>query len=209
MSSTEAVEAPTLELIKSLQSKPYLQGFHLVGGTALALYLGHRKSIDIDLFSNFDFDSSELLEQIHQDFSYQLFHTASNTLKGCIGNINVDILAHRYKVIVEPNVIQGIRLLSERDIIAMKLNAISTSGQRSKDFIDIFYLLNKFNIRQMLDFYTEKYNQQNVAFILKSLIYFDDVDLADWPVLIENPKLKWVDVKKRIEKDVLDYVRNA
>ena len=39
------------------------------------------------------------------------------------------------------------------------------------------------------------------------LIYFDDVDLADWPVLIENPKLRWVDVKKRIAKEVMEYCR--
>ena len=203
------VEAPILELIRSLQGKSYLQGFHLVGGTALALHLGHRKSVDIDLFSNFSFDASGLLEKIHQDFSYQLFYTASNTLKGCIENINVDILAHRYQLIAAPYMVQGVMLLSVPDIIAMKLNAISTSGQRSKDFIDIYYLLNEYKLRKMLEFYQEKYSQENVSFLLKSLIYFDDVDLADWPVLIKNPKLKWVDVKKRIEKVVLDYARRT
>ena len=54
----EAVDTPTLELIKSLQDKEYLNGFYLVGGTALAMQLGHRKSIDIDLFSNFSFDTA-------------------------------------------------------------------------------------------------------------------------------------------------------
>lgn len=209
MLQTNAIDAPTLELIKSLQSKSYLQGFYLVGGTALALHLNHRKSIDIDLFSNFGFDASELLENIHQDFSYQLFYTASNTLKGCIGNINVDILAHRYKLIAEPEAIHGVKRLSLPDIIAMKLNAISTSGQRSKDFIDIYYLLKKYNLKKMVEFYQLKYNQQNAAFVLKSLVYFDDVDLADWPVLIENPRLKWAEVKKRIEKVVTDYARSV
>jgi len=178
-----------LDLIKNLQAKTYLQRFYLVGGTALAMHLGHRKSIDIDLFSNFGFDGSVLLEKIHQDFSYQLFYSAQNTLKGHIDNINVDILAHRYKLIAEPEMILGVKLASLPDIIAMKLNAISTSGQRSKDFIDIYYLLEKFNLSSMLEFYQEKYDQQNNAFVLKSLIYFDDVDHADWPVLIENPKL--------------------
>jgi len=207
MLPVKAVETPTLELIKSLQSKTYLQGFYLVGGTALALSLGHRKSIDIDLFSNFDFDAAGLLEQMHLDFSYQLFLTSSNTLKGSIGNINVDILAHRYQLIAEPEMIHGVALLSMPDIIAMKLNAISTSGQRSKDFIDIFYFLNNYDLGSMLGFYQKKYKQKNVGHILKSLIYFDDVDLASWPDLIENPKLKWVDVKKRIEKVVLEYSR--
>jgi hypothetical protein len=209
MSTVTAVEAPTLELIKSLQSRTYLKGFYLVGGTALALHLGHRKSADIDLFSNFGFDASDLLEQIHQDFSYKLHFTSSNTLKGSIDSVNVDLLAHRYDLIAEPEMVHGVTLLSIPDIIAMKLNAISTSGQRSKDFIDIYYLLNKYNLGRMLEFYQKKYDQQNVAFIIKSLVYFEEVDLADWPVLIENPKLKWVDVKKRIEKAVIEYSRMA
>lgn len=208
MLSTQAVEASTLELIKSLQSKPYLKDFHLVGGTALALYLGHRKSIDIDLFSNFDFDASAMLEQIHQDFSYQLLFTSSNTLKGSINNVNVDILAHRYKLIAEPIDVEGISILSAPDIIAMKLNAISTSGQRSKDFIDIFYLLGNYDLKSMLEYYQKKYNQQNVSFILKSLIYFEDVDLSDWPVLVLNPKLKWSAVKNKLEDTVREYIQN-
>jgi hypothetical protein len=60
----------------------------------------------------------------------------------------------------------------------------------------------------MLEFYQNKYDQKNVAFILKSLIYFEDVDLSDWPVLIKHPGLKWSEVRNRIEKVVLEYVKN-
>lgn len=206
MSHNKAVEKPTLELIISLQAKPYLGNFYLAGGTALALYLGHRKSVDIDLYSNVDFDAAGLIESLHQDFTYDLFFTASNTLKGTIENIKVDILAHRYNLLLSPQLIEGVTVLSEPDIIAMKLNAISTSGQRSKDFVDIFYLLPKYGLGEMLGFYREKYKQQNDTFILKSLIWFNDVDLADWPVIIDNPGLKWPAVKKRIEKAVLHYI---
>jgi hypothetical protein len=209
MSSSKAVEAPTLELIRSLQSKSYLQGFYLVGGTALALYLGHRKSVDIDLFSNFSFDTSGLLEQIHQDFQYHLFYTASNTLKGSITSINLDILAHRYQLIGEPETIQGVKVMSVPDIAAMKLNAVSMSGQRSKDFIDVYYLLQQYRLEELLAFYKKKYNQDNDSHILKSLIYFDEVDLADWPVLIKNPALKWINIKTFIEKAVLNYAGHA
>ncbi|GAI81086.1 unnamed protein product, partial [marine sediment metagenome] len=175
-----AIETSTLELIKKLHSKEYLQGFYLVGGTALALKMGYRKSVDIDLFSNFNFDSSQMLENIHQDFPFQLYYSAPNTLKGSIDDVKVDILAHRYKYIEEQQILKGIFLLSIQDIIAMKLNAIITSGQRSKDFIDIYYLLNDFDLAGMLSFYKNKYNQQNETIVLKSLIYFDDVDLSDW-----------------------------
>lgn len=103
----------------------------------------------------------------------------------------------------------NINILSEQDIIAMKLNAISTSGQRIKDFIDIFYLLNKYDLKLMLDFYLKKYNQKSDLLILKSLIYFEDVDESEWPVLIKDPALKWKDVKRKIQKTVLDHTRSV
>ena len=177
----------------------------------MALYLGHRTSIDIDLFSNFNFDTAQLIELIQQDYPLQLYSTASNTLKGRIENVNVDIIAHRYPYLNEPSDIDGIRILSEPDIIAMKLNAISVSGQRSKDFIDIYFVLeeHRFSIADMLKFYRMKYSQAGDMHVLKSLIYFDDVDLSDWPVLIRKPNLKWNDVCKKIEKEVLLYLNES
>jgi hypothetical protein len=197
---SEAVDNSTLGLLSSLQSKDYLKGFYLAGGTALALYLGHRKSVDIDLFSNFGFDVARMLENINQDFPFQLFYSSPNTLKGAIGNIKTDIIAHRYPYFKEPVIWDNLFILSEEDIIAMKLNEILTSGQRIKDFIDIYYLLDKYDINNILRFYKTKYNQENDGLVLKSLIYFDDVDTSDWPILIKDPDLKWGGIKKRIEK---------
>ncbi len=73
----EAVDASTLDLLKSLQSKQYLKGFNLTGGTALALYYGHRKSVDIDLFSDFSFDTSVILENLVQDFDFSILFLCS------------------------------------------------------------------------------------------------------------------------------------
>jgi hypothetical protein len=201
------VEHQTLELIKALQDKEYLKGFYLVGGTALALHLGHRKSIDIDLFTNIAFDAAGLLENIHQDFDYQISFAAGNTLKGSINNIKVDFLAHRYPYLNPFNSLSGIHALSLPDITAMKLNAIATSGQRAKDFIDIYYLSELFTMEDMLSFFKAKYNQDNETFLLKSLIYFDEVDLSDWPVLLKDQNLKWNNVKKKLTSFVLEYTR--
>src|SRR5450759_1856330 len=209
MLQTQTIDPATLELIKSLQSRDYLKGFNLVRGTALALYLGHRSSIDIDLFSNFDFDVATTIELIQQDFSLQIYQTARNTIKGSIENINVDIIAHKYPLLNKPTEIDGIRLLSEPDIIAMKLNAISVSGQRSKDFIDIFFAMenDRYLIADMLKFYQTKYNQSGEMHVLKSLIYFDDVDLSDWPVLLKKPGLKWSEVCTKINRKVLLFMK--
>jgi len=203
----EAVNASTLGLLKSLQQKEYLKGFCLAGGTALALYNGHRRSDVIDLFSDFSFDSSQMLENLRQDFDFALLFSAPNTLKGAIGNIKVDIIAHRYHLINDPVLEDNINILSEPDIIAMKLNAISTSGQRVKDFIDIYYLLERYDLPSMLGYYQTKYCQKNDLLLLKSLIYFDDVEESDWPVMVRDPDLKWKDVKRKIQKKVIAFSR--
>ena len=137
----ETISPNTLELLIRLQQKEYLKGFYLVGGTSLALQIGHRTSIDIDLFSDYSFDTGQLLENLNADFGFNLFFSATNTLKGSINGVQVYILAHRYPYVSPPVILDDIAMLSTEDIIAMKLNAISISGQRVKDFIDIYSLL--------------------------------------------------------------------
>ena len=72
------------------------------------------------------------------------------------------------------------------------------NSERVKDFIDLYYLLDKYSVAEMIAFYEKKYPQYNETNVLKSITWFDDVDLSDWPVLLENPKLKWETVKERI-----------
>ncbi len=203
----EAVDTPTLELLKSLQSKEYLKGFNLAGGTALALYNGHRRSVDIDLFSDFSFDTGQMLENLDQDFAFSLLFSAPNTLRGTINDIEVDIIAHRYPLINNPLTEDNINILSEPDIAAMKLNAIATSGQRIKDFADIYYLLGKYDLKTLLGFYLEKYDQKSDLLVLKSLIYFEDLEESEFPVLLKDPGLKWKDIKRKIEETVIDFSR--
>jgi len=203
----ETISPHTLELLIQLQQKEYLKGFYLVGGTALALQIGHRTSVDIDLFSDFSFDAAYVLENLSADFDFKLFFSATNTLKGSIQGVQVDILAHRYPYICSPQMIENIAMVSVEDIIAMKLNAISISGQRIKDFIDIFYLLKSYSIDTMIRFYKTKYTTFNEVNVLKSLVWFEDIDHSDMPVLLENPKLKWSEVSAKIRKETQKYLR--
>jgi hypothetical protein len=107
MLSPNAVTPEILGLIKSLQKKVYLKDFYLAGGTALALYWGHLKSIDIDLFCETSFNAASLLEEIQQESIFDIFLTSSNTLTGSINSIKVDFLAHRYPNIESPVVLDG------------------------------------------------------------------------------------------------------
>lgn len=203
----ETVDKDTLDLLTKLQQKEYLKGFHLVGGTSLSLRIGHRKSDVIDIFSNLEFDERALLENLTFDFPFRLFYSSKNTLKGGIGNVKIDILARRYPLINEPEVIEGISMLSIQDVIAMKINAITTSGQRVKDFIDIYFLLEKYSIGEMGSFYSKKYSQYNEVNVLKSLTWFEDIDMSDWPLILKDPGLDIGMVKKRIVSETNRYIK--
>ncbi len=80
----ETVNPGTLELLIHLQKKNYLKGFYLVGGTALALQIGHRKSIDIDLFSDFEFDTLQILENLSADFNLNFFSQQATHSKAAL-----------------------------------------------------------------------------------------------------------------------------
>jgi len=201
----ETIDHNTWELLISLQRLSHLKGFWLAGGSSLALQIGHRKSDDIDLFSMEPFDNQEMLEFLEEEFQFHLDFSATNTLRGSINNIKVDILAHKYPLVSKVVEEDGILLYSKEDIAAMKLNAIAGNGTRSKDFIDIYFLLKYFSLSQIIGFYSSKYKLRNEMHVLKSLVYFNDVDLNDWPILVLEQDLTFGKVKKRITAHVKNY----
>ena len=92
MLQSQTVESNTLELLKSLMQKEYLDSFVLVGGTALALQLGNRESIDLDLFSNTDFASNDLLTSLLKDYQIVVNNQLSQTLITTINHVKVDFI---------------------------------------------------------------------------------------------------------------------
>ena len=196
------VNPATLKLIQQLQALPELGEFYLVGGTALALQLGHRNSIDIDLFTKNDFTPEWLMKFLGQDFSIQSSFATKNTLLSIINDIKVDFICHAYPLVLPPITEEGITFLSLQDIAAMKMNAISNSGKRLKDFIDVYFLLEHFSLHEMIEFYTLKYPRFNPLIPLKAINYFDDIDPAIDPPKLRS-KLPLSKIKKRIQDSVL------
>ena len=126
----ETVEPRTLELLKQLQAEPLLQSFNLVGDTALALRIGHRKSIDLDLFTTEDFDLEQLKSMLVQRYGLKVSYERNQTLKGFIDGVMIVCIRFNYPHIQSPDIIDGSRLESVPDIIAMKLSALAQNGTR-------------------------------------------------------------------------------
>ncbi len=178
--------------MERLQKDENLDSFFLVGGTALALQIGHRYSIDLDFFCLTAFDTEEVAFYL-SGYNFQVTAVAKNSLLGVIDGVKTDFIAHRYPLVEPLTIIDGIQMASLLDIGAMKLNAIVHSGQRLKDFIDIFCLLEVFPLNELLIAYQKKYANANTLIALKGLTYFDDLDLnLDRPIM-----------KREIKMDVL------
>lgn len=204
----EAIETNTLELLKQLQEDSSLKDFSLAGGTSLAIQIGHRESIDLDFFTQNDFDTNELLEYMEQTFQFKLDFSSINTLKGSINNIKIDLIAHKYPLVKDLLIDNNIRLYPMEDIAAMKLNAITGNGTRSKDFIDIYFILKNYTVEDIIGFYKKKYESRNLFHVIKSLNYFDDIEIQDWPKMIMEPNLSLDEVKKTITQGVKTFSEN-
>ena len=197
MLQTQTIEPRTLELLKKLQGEALMSSFNLVGGTALALRIGHRISIDLDFFTKEEFDITELREMLVERYAMDVAFARGQTLKGFINGVMIDCIRFNYPHIKEPDIIDGVRLESIPDIIAMKLDAVSHNGTRIKDFIDIATLSSLYSFNDMLQFYQAKYPNSNVLMPVKSLVYFDDINFGE-SVVMTNEPFDWGEIAKRL-----------
>ncbi len=191
------ISPQTFQLIKQLQSLPDLNNFYLVGGTSLALQLGHRNSIDIDLFTQTDFDENKIIKLLQNKYKTEEIFRRKNTIIALVDNIKPDFIKHDYPLINAPVTQEGITYLSKEDIAAMKIHAIIQSGKRLKDFIDIYFLLQQFSMEQIINFFSKKYSYTNPLIALKAVTYFDDIDENTDPPKLLLP-LPLAAIKKRI-----------
>ena len=174
----------------------------LVGGTALALQIGHRKSIDLDLFGDIDFDNVNTAK-VFTNFNNTITLKRSKNINiFSIDDVKVDFVNYSYPWLQNQLLLGGIRLAGIEDIAAMKLAAITGRGSR-KDFIDLYFLLQKYNLKEMLGFYRNKYFDGSEYLVLKSLTYFTD---AENDIEIEMIKdVSWIKIKAYILETVDKY----
>jgi hypothetical protein len=178
---------------------PRLNDFILVGGTALALTIGHRRSIDIDLFTPNSFDASNLAGILQRDYGAEKIATAGSSVFCFIDDIKTDLISHKYPAVEPHKTIEGIRFASLSDIAAMKLHAIVQSGYRKKDFVDVYFLLEKMPLIDMYHAYEKKYYPEASGAIAR--LALNDTSLVNENDQIELIKRKdeWPEMKARIK----------
>ncbi len=179
--------------------------FYLAGGTGLALQIGHRDSIDFDFFTRKTIDTVDLYERLVLIFAghrIDKIQEEKNTLSVFIdGNIKLSFFAYRYPLLEASIEEPFLSIASIVDIACMKLSAI-VSRSTNKDYIDLFYILKKMSLEDVLKHVSRKMPDLDTNLVLKSLVYFADV--------VEEPihfKGTFEVTLKRVEQFLVETVR--
>jgi len=184
-------------LLVEIQALEALKRFRLAGGTALALQYGHRQSVDLDFFGPFDGeDFGELLAGLGKT---TLVKSSANIHVYVVDGVKVDFVNHRYPWLEAPLREEGVALASDKDIAAMKIAAITGRGSK-KDFVDLYFLLKRYSLEEILELFLKKYDDGSAFLALKSLNYFSDADTEPMPLMSEP--IHWSDIQFAISKEV-------
>lgn len=198
----ETIIPETHSLLEKLSALPVLKDVRLVGGTALALQLGHRTSVDLDFFGRINADSEELRDILREVGRVEVASVSKNINIFCINGVKVGMVNYPYPWLDLPIVEDRVRLASLNDIAAMKVSAIVNRGTK-KDFIDLYTLLLHFALDEILDMYSRKYSDGSLFIVMKSLTYFDDAETDPMPNVLNDTT--WETVKDFLRK----VVRNS
>jgi len=202
----ETVEPATLGLLKKLVSLPELAQFRLVGGTALSLLYGHRRSIDIDLFTDVPFDMDFLTSVLENNFDrINPINKRFKSIYQCeIQNVKVDFVSVKDTFSHPVQLIDNIPFADNKDLIALKLNAVKGRGVK-KDFWDVAKLLEFYTMENLFKFYHDRYPYDDTFAVIRSIVYFDDAEDTIEPVALDG--MTWPKVKSTITKALDDYYK--
>lgn len=178
-------------------------GFYLAGGTALALQLGHRTSLDFDFYTPKHFLSEKLLTDLKEVFPEKVeeVNRAKDTLFVRVEGVSVSFFWYKYPLIFPLVKTKGSPLASLEDIAAMKLIAL-TSRARKRDYIDIFYLFKRLRLTKMFTIAKKKYSLFNPYIVRRALTFFDDIEDEGGRIEILDKNFSWKRTKEKIFEEV-------
>lgn len=204
MLQKQTVSSTLLTLLKNIMLEDIFKDFILVGGTSLALRYGHRKSVDIDLFT-----PQMLPEDLHNYLQNipNLFITRTGKYSMTLlwEGVKID-LAHWNMTFENVELIENIRFATPTDIFAMKFDTITTR-QEKKDFVDIYELCKHFSFHEGFQAYNKTYPySKNQAIIFAAFGDIDQADASPMPeMLIESD---WDEVKTKLKYYAKRYFLN-
>lgn len=197
----QSIEPGARKQLAVLEKTGFIKHAYLAGGTAIALQIGHRISFDLDFFTEAEYKREEVLLELNK-LNFKLEEESWGTIQGLIGDTKFSLFVYEYPMIGKTLKYQDINVASLEDLVAMKVSTISSRGTK-RDFVDLYYLRNKFTLTEMIGFYDKKFQnlETNKTHILKSLVYFSDADVDLEPNMLVAD-YSWENVKEYFIKEV-------
>lgn len=201
----EALPKATLKALDFLSKEEWLKksSWYLAGGTALALQVGHRQSVDLDFFHPLlDFSETKLVEYF-KDADWETDFVREATVYGKLFGAKVSFIGYPFFVPEEEFLQYGnVKVLQTKDIAVMKIIATSQRGKK-RDFVDLYWYANNGGslegaIVKVLDQYPK--TNHNLHHILKSLTFFEDAEADPMPQV--NFEVTWQEVKSYFLKEI-------
>src|SRR5258706_7281443 len=174
---TKTLLPNTVRAIELVSAVPIIQEAYLAGGTALALHVGHRISVDLDFFTKEEFSESVLSTGLASLPEFKEEGKAWRTVWGKVGETKFSIFYYKYPLLASTHLFMGINLMDIKDIAAMKILALSDRGTK-RDFIDLYFLNKIYSFEEMFEFYDLKYVdlKDKSYHIIRSFDYFADAE---------------------------------
>ncbi len=192
------------EVLLNLMNEPFFNPFRLVGGTALSLQIGHRMSVDIDMFTDaaygsIDFDA--IKSYLEKKYDYCNYRTTTvNVAFGTyveVGHSSTEFVKIDFfytdEFIFEPLIVDNIRMATQHEIIAMKMDVVLRGG-RKKDFWDLHFFIDKVSIDEMISLFNQRFPYNDELEQIKNQItFFDNADSDFDPNCLLSKN--WDDIK--------------
>lgn len=192
----------TRNYLDLLAEKGISQAFYLGGGTAVALHLGHRISVDLDFFTPEPFEINDLENELQNFSAYRRERHAKDTLLGSLEDLRISFFRYRYYLLDKPVNFLGTKILQLPDLAAMKIEAIAQRNVK-RDFIDLYFLAHQagISLEKALEYHRTKFSglDINQSHLVLSLGYFDEADEDPMPQMLKT--VKWEDVKKYFQSE--------
>lgn len=195
----ETLSKSTKRALVELGKSGILNDAYLTGGTALALHLGHRISVDLDFFTHNEFNEQKFAEKMNAlSFGFKLEKLDWRTILGYIRETKFSLFFYDYPLLSEPKIFLNSNIADVKDIAPMKLLAVSDRGIK-RDFIDLYFIIaveKIFTLDEVFNLYDRKFKAlaQNKLHILKSLSYFETAENTPMPKMLKE--VDWREVKK-------------
>lgn len=188
-------------LLEGLADSGFIKKFYLAGGSAVALFFNHRRSNDLDFFSEKEFYTPILIKNLKKIGKFEAAKSPENTLIGNLDDIKISFFTLPYGLIEVPAKYKNLSIAKPLDLATMKILAISHRGTK-RDFIDLYFLCQRIKpLDELLYLFQKKFGKYdyNIYHILKSLTYFENAENEKMPKMYIS--IDWERVKKFFEQE--------